>query len=59
MDNNEGLFGVGGRYGGHIGLGELDISRAQALLFFLHVAMEGLSRSGAVLSGVLVGDTSP
>ena len=45
--------------GGHLGLGELALSRAQALTGLLHVPAEGLGRVGTVFSSVLVGETRP
>ena len=45
--------------GGNIGLGVLAHSRVQALTGFLHVDTEGISRSRAVLAGVMVSETRP
>ena len=59
LDSKEGSFGGKVGMGGHLGFGVLALSRAQALTGLLWVAVEGLGRSGAVLSGVLVGDTRP
>ena len=42
-----------------LGIPVLARSRAQALTGLLHVSTEGLGRIGAVLVGVLVGETRP